>query len=53
MTDAQIINAIYDERGSKTPSGSLRYFQNSTAEVQASVSNRFKDERQTALGSIS
>lgn len=52
MTDQQIINAIYDERGSRTPSGSLKYFKSSKPEVQVSVLNRFKNERNTALSSL-
>lgn len=49
MSDAEIINAVYNERGSRTPSGALKYFKKSDADTQVSIANRFKNERQTAL----
>ena len=52
LSDADIINLIYDERSAKTPGGQMKYFANSTPAVQASVSNRFNDERNTALSRL-
>lgn len=44
MTDRQIIQSVYDER-----SDVLKYFPSSTAKIQQSLKNRFKDELQLAL----
>lgn len=52
MTDADIINAIYDERGRHTTSGSLVYFSKSTPAVQNSVVNRLASERSQALAML-
>ena len=52
MTDAQIVNALYDERGATTSTGSLKYFSSSSASVQNSVKNRFANERQDVLAEI-
>lgn len=52
MSDAQIVNAIYDERGATTSSGSLKYFGKSSQSVQNSVKNRFANERQDVLAEI-
>lgn len=49
---ADQINAIYDERGKTTSSGSLSYFSSSSSSVQVSVSNRFKKERTQLLGEL-
>jgi hypothetical protein len=43
-SDKDIINAIYDERGTRFPS--------STPNVQASVKRRFKNERSNALAAL-
>lgn len=50
MTDEQIINAIYDERGAGNGS---KYFSSSSTAVQKSVANRFKKEKQDALALLS
>lgn len=47
MTDAEIINRLYDER-SKVGS----YFRSSTPEVQQAVASRFQRERADALGML-
>lgn len=47
--DRALINAIYDERGRRDASGGLAYFTSASASVQASVANRFADERRDAL----
>ena len=52
MSDADIINSIYNERGATNSDGSLKYFSSSSQNVQNSVSNRFTNERQTALGML-
>lgn len=52
MSDAEIINAIYDERSRTTSSGSLVYFSKASTSVQNSVQNRLTNERQDALGML-
>lgn len=52
MSDAQIVNALYDERGATNANGSLKYFPSSSASVQNSVKNRFVNERQDVLAEI-
>lgn len=52
MSDSDIINAIYDERGKYNSNGSLSYFSSSTAAVQNSVANRLQNERSQALGML-
>ena len=47
--DELLIRAIYAERGRKKPDGNLAYFSKSSPNVQAGVSNRFKNELQDAL----
>lgn len=44
MSDDELVKAVYDERGTK--------FGSSSAQVQASVQNRFKSEQQQALGML-
>lgn len=51
MSDIDIVNAIYDERG-KTSGGTLVYFSKSSASIQKSVANRFVNERQDALAML-
>ena len=53
MSDTDIVNAIYDERGKTNGNGGLAYFSSSTPAVQQSVANRFVSERQGALNQIS
>jgi len=48
MTDNQIIDAIYAERGRKNASGKMVYFGKSSPAVQRGVSNRFENERRDA-----
>ena len=50
--DRALINAIYDERGKRDASGALAYFTSASAQVQASVANRFADERRDALAML-
>jgi hypothetical protein len=52
MTDEELINAVYDERGKRTASGELNYFQSSSRDVQESVANRFRNERADVLASL-
>lgn len=53
MSDADIINSLYDERSKTTSSGSLVYFSKSSTSVQNSVKNRFTNERTQALSMLS
>ncbi len=50
--DRALINAIYDERGRRDASGGLAYFTSASASVQASVANRFAEERRDALAML-
>jgi hypothetical protein len=52
-TDEEIINAVYTEREKTNSEGNLSYFRSSKQNVQASVRNRFKSERATALKMLS
>lgn len=52
MSDSDIINSIYDERGKTNASGNLAYFSSSSKSVQNSISNRYVTERQTALSEV-
>ncbi len=47
--DGLVIEAIYAERGRKLPDGRLVYFTKCSAQVQASVAQRFVDEQRDAL----
>lgn len=53
MSDADIINSIYDERSKTTSSGTLVYFSKSSKSIQNSVANRLTNERQDALAMLS
>jgi len=57
LKDADIINAIYDERGAekldKSGNTVLKYFSKSTEDVQVGVRNRFEQERKQALQMLS
>lgn len=50
--DRALINAIYDERGRRDAGGGLAYFTSASASVQASVANRFAEERRDALAML-
>lgn len=50
--DELLLRAIYAERGRKKPDGNLAYFSKSSPNVQAGVSNRFKNELQDALAML-
>lgn len=50
--DRALINAIYDERGRRNDQGGLAYFTSASAAVQASVANRFAEERRDALSML-
>lgn len=50
--DRALINAIYDERGRRNEGGGLAYFTSASASVQASVANRFAEERRDALSML-
>ena len=49
MSDEEIIDRIYDERGRKTKSGKLAHFRSSSFRVNKSIEERFKKERAEAL----
>ena len=53
VTDAELISAIYDERGKKNAEGKLQYFRKSKPNVQSSVANRFINEKTLALSNLS
>ena len=50
--DAQLIRAIYAERGRKKPDGNLAYFGKSAPNVQKGVASRFTNECQDALAML-
>jgi hypothetical protein len=52
MTDEEIIRAVYAERGRKDENGTLVRFSSSSADVQASVAQRFVDELADALAAL-
>lgn len=52
MSDSDVINAIYDERGSYNANGSLKYFSGSSPAIQNSVANRLASEKSDALGML-
>jgi type VI secretion system (T6SS) spike protein VgrG3 len=49
LTDREIIELVYEERGRVDSNGVSVYFSRSSPEVQKSVRNRFKNEMQDAL----
>jgi hypothetical protein len=49
LSDAEILKALYDERGRKRPDGKLVHFPSSSDDVQKSLQKRFKDEYDDAL----
>ena len=52
MSEEQMINAVYDDRGQIGKNGELSWFKSSSPEVQRSVANRFKNERKDALSML-
>lgn len=50
--DKAFITAIYAERGRKDASGALVYFKRNSAQVQAGVANRFRNELKDALAML-
>jgi hypothetical protein len=52
INDAEIINAIYDERGRTDADGNLVHFKSSSKGVQDSVTRRYRRERQDALDAL-
>jgi pimeloyl-ACP methyl ester carboxylesterase/LysM repeat protein len=52
MSESELINAIYAERGKKDSAGNLVYFSSSPRDIQQSVANRFVDERSDALAML-
>ena len=52
LTDADLVNAVYDERERRDRSGELVYFSSSSRAVQAGVAQRFVEERAEALASL-
>ncbi|MBL8921353.1 MAG: LysM peptidoglycan-binding domain-containing protein [Myxococcaceae bacterium] len=52
LSDTDIINAVYAERGKRDRNGELAYFSSSSREVQRGVAQRFVSERADALASV-
>ena len=52
LTDANIIRAIYQERGRTDQKGTLVHFSGNSPAVQQSVSQRFRREQQDALNAL-
>jgi LysM repeat protein len=52
MSDADIIKAVYAERGRKNENGELVHFRKNSAKVQESVANRFVNESKDALAQL-
>jgi peptidoglycan hydrolase-like protein with peptidoglycan-binding domain len=52
LSDADIIRALYAERGRKNEDGTLVHFSNSSPAVQRSVAQRFIDEERDALAML-
>ena len=52
MSESEIINAIYTERGRKNSAGNLVYFPDSPLNIQQSVANRFVNEKADALAML-
>jgi LysM repeat protein len=50
--DEAFITAIYAERGRKRSDGTLAYFPRASAQVQAGVAKRFRNELEDALGML-
>jgi len=48
LSDKQIIDAVYAERGRKNSAGQLVHFRSSSPEFQRGIANRFQNERQDA-----
>lgn len=48
MTDKQIIDSVYAERGRKNSAGQLVHFRSSSPEFQRGIANRFQNERRDA-----
>ncbi|NMC34712.1 MAG: hypothetical protein GYA36_19995 [Veillonellaceae bacterium] len=53
MSDEEIIQAIYAERGRTNPDGTLVHFSSSASAIQRGVANRFKNELSDALRMLS
>lgn len=49
MSDTDLINAIYAERGRTDENGALVHFRDSSYDVQQGVASRFRNENQDAL----
>jgi hypothetical protein len=52
LTDAEIIRAIFAERGRKDDMGGLVHFKGNSAAVQKAVANRFVNEQRDALAAL-
>ncbi|MCA2981658.1 MAG: LysM peptidoglycan-binding domain-containing protein [Myxococcaceae bacterium] len=52
LTDAEVITAVYAERGRRDAGGELAYFSSSSRAVQRGVAQRFVAERDEALASL-
>jgi peptidoglycan hydrolase-like protein with peptidoglycan-binding domain len=52
MSDKDIINAVYAERGRTNSAGQLVHFRSSSPEFQRGIANRFRNERQDALAML-
>ena len=52
MSESEIINSIYAERGRKNSAGNLVYFSDSPLNIQQSVANRFVNEQADALAML-
>nr|WP_246276680.1 S8 family serine peptidase [Microcoleus asticus] len=52
LSESELINAIYAERGKKDSAGNLVYFSSSPRNIQNSVANRFVDEQADALAML-
>jgi hypothetical protein len=52
LSDQEIIELVYQERGRVGPDGASVYFSRSSPKVQESVRNRFKSEQQDALKAL-
>lgn len=52
MSDTDLINSIYAERGRTDENGTLVHFRDSSWDVQQGVANRFRNENTDALGML-